>query len=124
MGGSLVVWRRGSGERQVYLRLSTAWERLRGLLGTTCDARQVALVGCSSIHTWGMRYRLDVACVARDGTVLGVWRALPPQRLAGCRAAWVVLERPHKRGPWLVPGEVVEMTMEEGVEDGDEIQGE
>lgn len=105
---------RGGRERQrqlAFRALRYPWERLRGLLFTGPDAEQVALIGCASIHTLGMRYRLDVAFVARGGVVLEVWRSVPPGRFLGNSKAWVVLERPHSIGPWLSAGEVVEMEL-------------
>lgn len=84
---------------------------MRGLLGTTADAEQVALVGCARIHTFGMRYRLDVAFVTRGGVVLASERSVPPGRLLGSERAYVVLERPHRRSPWLVAGETVGLSL-------------
>lgn len=89
--------------------LDNALERLRGLLGTGADAQPVALVGCSSIHTFGMRYRIDVAFVDDGGLVLASWRSLPPGRVVSNRHAWIVLERPHACGPWFAKGEVLKM---------------
>lgn len=123
MGETLVVERLfGSAERLVFRSLRRPAERLRGLLGTTPRAAQVALVGCSSVHTFGMRYRLDIAFVGSSGVVLGVWRSVPPGRVIGARRAWITLERPHQRGPWLVRGErvrLVEGCSENGVSDDD-----
>lgn len=82
-------------------------QRMRGLLGTGVTAEPVALVGCSSIHTFGMRYRIDVAFVGRAGQVLDVYRSVSPGRLLSHERAWLVLERPHGRGSWLMPGECV-----------------
>ena len=63
--------------------------RLRGLLGTSRDderAVPLLLVGCPSVHTFGMRYQLDVVLVDEGGLVLGSWRELP----AGSRGRWWV----------------------------------
>ena len=87
--------------------LRTFLQRMRGLLGTSATAEPVALVGCTSIHTFGMRYRIDVAFVGRSGQVLDVYRSVSPGRLLSHERAWIVLERPHVRGPWLMPGESV-----------------
>jgi hypothetical protein len=103
----------GSSELLRFRALTRPLERLRGLLGTASDAEPVALVGCSSVHTIGMRYRLDIAFVGRSGTVLEVWRSVPPGRLLAHRRAWVTLERPHVRGSWLARGEMVRMTLRE-----------
>ena len=93
--------------RMAFRLLETFAERLRGLLGTTEDALPVALARCSSIHTFGMRYRLDVAFLDGGGRVLGAWTGVPPGRLLARRTARLALERPHRHGPWLVEGERV-----------------
>lgn len=90
--------------------------RLRGLLGTDADADPVALVGCHAIHTYGMRYRIDVAFVEREGYVLDAWCSLPPGRLLSCKGAWATLERPHSRGRWLAQGERVRLEGADGQE--------
>lgn len=111
MRGLLSV-ERGCGvrERLLFRVLDGPLERLRGLLGTTGDAPPVALMGCSSIHTFGMRYRIDVAFVGSSGIVLEAWESVPPGRVLGNRRAWVTLEQPHRRGPWLARGERLSMT--------------
>jgi len=64
MGPYIVVRGGGGGNgAQVYRALDGPIERLRGLLGTGPDAHQVALLDCRSVHTFGMRYRLDIAFV-------------------------------------------------------------
>ena len=47
---------------------------------------------CSSIHTFGMRFPVDVAFAAADGTVLRVIRGVPPRRVRRCPSAAVALE--------------------------------
>jgi len=114
MAGSLVA-RRGyvHGDEMRFDVLRKPLERLRGLLGTGCDARPVALMGCSSIHTFGMRYRLDVAFVSSDGYVLESWRSVPPGRLLSNRKAKIALERPHSCGSWVARGERLSMRLED-----------
>ena len=83
------------------LRTLRSWqERLRGLLGTDDNADGVVLCGCSSIHTWGMRYPLDVAFVTRDGEVLKSCRRVPPKRFVRALGARYVFERPASSLPW------------------------
>lgn len=45
-----------------------------------------------SIHTWFMRFPIDVVFLDRDCRVLRVCLALPPWRLASARRARIVLE--------------------------------
>lgn len=73
--------------------------RLRGLLGTQDDwgNRKIALLipHCRSVHTFSMRYALDIAFVDRQGTVIRSERNVAPGRLLNCKKAVLVLERPH-----------------------------
>lgn len=85
--------------------LSTFSQRLRGLLGTGVDADPVVLVGCSSVHTFGMAYPIDVAFLSPRGEVLKVVRELVPGRLASCHGALYVFERPSAEGLWVRSGD-------------------
>ena len=49
---------------------------------------------CSSIHTFGMKFALDIYFLAEDGTVRETRRAVPPRRFLACRGAAAVLEVP------------------------------
>jgi hypothetical protein len=53
---------------------------------------------CSSVHTFGMRFDLDVYFLARDGRVVSVRRRVPPRRVLWCRGACAVLEIPAGEG--------------------------
>jgi hypothetical protein len=44
------------------------------------------------VHTFFMRFPIDVVFLSRDGEVLKVAQALPAWRMAGARRARVVLE--------------------------------
>lgn len=93
-------------ERVLELRVLTTWaERLRGLLGTGPDAAPVMLARCPSIHTFGMRYPLDVALVGELGEVLLVRRRLPPRELLAHPDACCAIERPAAEGEWIEEGE-------------------
>lgn len=86
--------------------LGNAWERLKGLLGTAPeDAPPVLLAPCSSLHTLGMAYPLDVAFIGRDGRVLATRTGLSPGSLASCRDAFCAAERPASSDPWFENGE-------------------
>jgi uncharacterized protein len=53
---------------------------------------------CRSVHTFGMRFALDVAFLDRDGAVLSHALAVPPHRVVGDRRASAVLETPSPTG--------------------------
>lgn len=93
-------------ERVIELRVLTSWaQRLRGLLGTGPAAGAVMLARCPSIHTFGMRYPIDVALVGELGEVLLVRRALPPREFLAHPDACCAIERPAREGAWLEEGE-------------------
>ncbi|HTT94328.1 MAG TPA: DUF192 domain-containing protein [Solirubrobacterales bacterium] len=54
---------------------------------------------CSAIHTFGMRFALDVYFLGRDGAVLDARRAVPPRRFVACGDAVAVLEVPAPADP-------------------------
>jgi uncharacterized protein len=53
---------------------------------------------CSSVHTFGMRFALDLFFLDRDGRPCSVRRAVPPRRLASDRQASAILELPCLQG--------------------------
>ena len=53
---------------------------------------------CASVHTFGMRFELDVYFLDRDGRVLSARRRVPPHRVLWCRGASAVLEIPAAEG--------------------------
>ncbi len=64
--------------------------RLRGLMLQRALAPGVLgllLPRCASVHPIGMRFRLDVAFVTADGTVVDVQHDLGAWRVCVCRAA-------------------------------------
>lgn len=66
---------------------SSAWSRMRGLLGRAQPAQGEGLLlqPCNGVHTFGMRYPIDVLFLARDGYVI---RAVSRMRASRC-VAWV-----------------------------------
>lgn len=76
------------------VRVSTWCGRMRGLLGRRPPGRRsgILLMPCASVHTFGMRYAIDVAFVAPDMRVIGVRRELKPCRIALCFGAVAVVE--------------------------------
>jgi uncharacterized membrane protein (UPF0127 family) len=70
--------------------------RRRGLLGRDEFEKGAALIiaPCSSIHTFFMRFAIDVVFVSRDGRVLKTYSTLVPWRMAFSFGAFAVIELP------------------------------
>ncbi len=54
--------------------------------------------GCRSVHTFGMRFALDVVFLDRARRPISTRRAVPRNRFVGDRRAAAVLELPAGRG--------------------------
>ena len=76
------------------LRAFDSASRRRGLLKRDFLPEGSALViaPTSAIHTFFMRFAIDVAFIARDGRVLKVRRAMRPWRMAAAWGAFAVVE--------------------------------
>ncbi len=70
--------------------------RNRGLLGRDgLDAGSALILApCKSIHTWFMRFPIDVVFVRRDGRIVKVAADLRAWRLAASFRAFAVIELP------------------------------
>jgi uncharacterized membrane protein (UPF0127 family) len=70
--------------------------RFLGLAWLDLDAAGTGLLipRCSSVHTFGMRFDLDLVFLDSRHRPLAARRALPPRRLAAHRGAAAVLELP------------------------------
>jgi uncharacterized protein len=77
-----------------FITAATFWQRLGGLLARPRLQAGEALVlaPCSSVHTFFMRYDIDVVFVDRWGKVLKVVHNLRPWRGAGCWSAHAAIE--------------------------------
>jgi uncharacterized membrane protein (UPF0127 family) len=53
---------------------------------------------CSSVHTFGMRFALDLVFLDGEGRPLAVRHRVPPRRFASYRGAAAVLEIPSPQG--------------------------
>jgi uncharacterized protein len=53
---------------------------------------------CSSVHTFGMRFGLDLYFLGERGEVVALRRGVPARRLAFCGRAKAVLELPVEQG--------------------------
>jgi uncharacterized membrane protein (UPF0127 family) len=75
----------------------------RRLLGLSWRDRAEAGPGlliprCASVHTFGMRFPLDLFFLDDEGRVISVRRRVPPCRIAWQRRARSVLEIPSPQG--------------------------
>lgn len=78
-------------------RAATVWERGTGLLALPPlqPGEALLLEPCGSIHTWGMRYAIDVLFLSRELRVLAIWRDVRPWRIAWApRGTHVAVELP------------------------------
>jgi uncharacterized protein len=70
--------------------------RSRGLglafLDSIPPGTALRLEPCRSIHTFGMRFALDLIWLGPEDDVLGVDREVPRRRMRSCRGARAVLE--------------------------------
>jgi uncharacterized membrane protein (UPF0127 family) len=74
--------------------------RLRGLAwrdGAQAGAG-LLLPRCASVHTFGMRFALDIYFLDERGRVLAVRRRVPPRRVLWHRGASAILEIPSPEG--------------------------
>ncbi len=88
------------GDRAIHLAAGPL-ARLLGLAGLSEPPAHAGLLlpATRSIHTFGMRWALDLVWLDRDGCVVRVDRAVPPRRVRGCRAARAVVELPPGGAP-------------------------
>ena len=70
--------------------------RRRGLLGRDELAAGHALVlaPCGAVHTWFMRFPIDIIFAARDGRILKTAARVPPWRMKGSLRAFATIELP------------------------------
>ena len=73
----------------------TPLARARGLAGLRAAAlggRGLLLPRCRCVHTFGMRFALDLLWLDAAGALVRVDRGVAPRRLRGCRSAHSVVE--------------------------------
>ncbi len=75
-------------------KTETILERTRGLLG--CQELEqgegLLLTPCNSIHTFFMKFSLDIIFLNRGGTIVKMIESLTPWKVSGCWASTAVLE--------------------------------
>lgn len=107
----LIINGRQIADRVILAQNFTA--RLRGLLGRKGLAPGNALIikPCNSVHTWFMRFNIDVLFVGRSGRVVKVIENLPPFKVAAARVAACAVELPAGtvREHGVKPGDLLEV---------------
>lgn len=77
-------------------RASRFFQRARGLLLTKVFPKEydgLFIVPCNSVHTLGMRYRIDVVFIDKSLRVVQINRSVRPWKpLVLCRGAYGVIE--------------------------------
>ncbi|ACC73464.1 DUF192 domain-containing protein [Paraburkholderia phymatum] len=84
---------------------NTPFERMRGLLGRAgLDTdRALWLEACNAVHTFGMRFPIDVVFIDRRGCVLSVHYNVARARMLVCWRARSTLEmRAHAAQAWCI----------------------
>ena len=71
----------------------TFGKRIKGLLGKASYEGTLVLAPCNSVHTFWMKFDLDVCFADEVGAVLASYRNLPPNCLRSCKRARLVFER-------------------------------
>jgi uncharacterized membrane protein (UPF0127 family) len=68
--------------------------RTRGLLGRDglADGAALVIAPTNAIHTFGMRFPIDVIYAARDGRVVKLRRRMVPWRISAALGAFAVIE--------------------------------
>lgn len=89
---------------------TSAFSRLRGLMGRNGFKGSCLIAPCCDIHTFGMGAAIDAAFIDAEGRVLAVRRSLPPGRRVRVRGAAGVLERFAREGPWLNEGDMLALS--------------
>ena len=81
---------------QTILTAFDSASRRKGLLGRDSLPEHSALIiaPCQAIHTFSMRFAIDVLFVSKDGRVLKVRRNVGPRRIAATLRAFAVVELP------------------------------
>ena len=87
--------------------------RKRGLLGrdSLADGHALVIAPSNLVHTFAMRFNIDILFVARDGRVLKIRTDVPPRRVAGALGGFAVVElAAHQtKTSGTQPGDVLEI---------------
>lgn len=83
----------GDAKLQITYCLSTA-AKMKGLLGKRSlnDGEYYVFPACRAIHTFGMRFMIDVIFCTREGIILKYCRQVAPNRIVFCKDAFFAIE--------------------------------
>ena len=70
--------------------------RKKGLLGRDRlePGSAVVIAPCQGVHTFGMRFAIDIVAVTRDGVVIKIRSHVPRRRIVLAWKAYAILELP------------------------------
>jgi len=90
------------------IEAKTHKSRRRGLarLDALDPDHALLIPSCPSVHTFGMRFALDLIWLRRDGTVARVDRDVAPRRMRACASARSVVETVAGRADAFIAGGV------------------
>lgn len=82
------------GDGRVLVTATTHGAKRRGLsrLDSMSDQYALRIPACLSVHTFGMRFPLDLIWLGRDGAIVRVDRDVPRGRMRACLRARSVIE--------------------------------
>lgn len=83
----------GGGQRKITYCVSS-WAKLKGLIAKSSleEGEYYVFPSCSAIHTFGMRFAIDVIFCNKTGDILKYYRKLPPNRLVFSAKAFFTIE--------------------------------
>lgn len=72
----------------------SARERMRGLLGreALASSEALSLQACRSVHTFGMRFPIDIVFLDRHNRIVAIHHDVPKRRMHLCLRATQTLE--------------------------------
>ena len=91
-----MAWASQSMDQQLKAHVGRGFlQRLVGLAWSESPrAAALLLPRCRSVHTFGMRFPLDLFWLDARGEIIRVDRGVPPRRVRRCREARCVIEVP------------------------------
>jgi len=93
--------------------VTSYYARMRGLLGTSqhqLDFEALHLLPCKGVHTFGMKYAIDLAFLDGQGEVIMRKENVAPNRICPSpKGTHSVVERPANVLPWLQIGDRIDL---------------